>query len=178
MDHALSHARMTEGEFMSLPASHDHLELIDGEVVYMPPPVVLHQVIIGNLYLPLRNWATSHPPAWVGLSPCGLRLREGRIVLPDLLVLRAGLPALGRLVTVAPDVTVEVMSERRSYDRITKRLLYHEAGVREYWIVDPDERAVELVAGLQTLEVARERLASRVLPGFTLDVPTLFRAEG
>jgi Uma2 family endonuclease len=178
MDQAINHARMTEEEFLSLPESKDHLELIDGEVILMPGPVVQHQVIVGNVYLPLRAWAGSHPPAWVGLSPCDVRLRAGRIVQPDLFVLLDGLPALGKLVPRPPDLAVEVMSTWRSYDRLTKRLLYEEAGVREYWIVDPEERAIELVRGIETLEIAREKLTSRLAPGLTIDVPSIFRVGG
>jgi Uma2 family endonuclease len=178
MDQALNHARMTEEEFLALPESKEHLELIDGEVIHMPGPVVHHQVIVGNLYVHLRAWANAHPPAWVGLSPCDVRLQTGRIVQPDLFILVDGLPSLGKLIDRPPDLVVEVMSSWRSYDRLTKRMLYGQAGVREYWIVDPEERAIELVHGIETLENARERLTSRLLSDLAVEVPAIFHVGG
>ena len=74
-----------------------------------------------------------------------------------------------------PELCVEVLSSNRTYDRVAKRFMYAEAGVVEYWIVDPAgiiERRTG--AGLARREEIADRLTSELLPGFELDVAELF----
>jgi Uma2 family endonuclease len=82
-----------------------------------------------------------------------------------------------------PDIAVEVLSEsNRRHDEITKRKLYERAGVREYWIVDPEIETVKvyrLVEGslLRVAELSCEsgdRLDSALLPGFSMELGKLF----
>ena len=124
--------RATEAEFLALPESLDRIEFVDGEVVLSPSPSVLHQETVGRLYLVLTLWARAHPPAAVGLSPLDVRLGPDRIVQPDLFVLPLGFPeGAAAPLDAVPALVVEVLSVRTTYDRLAKRLLYAEAGVRE-----------------------------------------------
>ena len=174
MSRVLHRARVSEAEFLALPESHEHVELVDGEVILAPSPLPVHQILARRLVVLLSAWADSHPPAFVGLSPFDVRLGPERIVQPDLFVLLDGLPASTSPLDRAPDFVVEILSGKRSYDRLTKRVLYSDAGVSEYWIVDPDEASVEIVSGMKTVELARERIVSLVLPELTMDLIALF----
>jgi Uma2 family endonuclease len=78
-------------------------------------------------------------------------------VQPDILALLPGSRAIGkgRGVEGPPDLVIEVLSpSSRGHDLLTKRALYARAGVREYWIVDPMLRSVDVLAldreGFQT----------------------------
>jgi Uma2 family endonuclease len=73
-----------------------------------------------------------------------------------------------------PEVCIEVLSTNRVYDRVAKRALYAEAGVREYWLVDP-AGVVERRSGpgLAVTDEVHDVLRSPVLPGFVLDVGEL-----
>ena len=75
-----------------------------------------------------------------------------------------------------PDLCVEIVSRRIAYDRTTKRLLYAQAGVREFWTVMRKQRFVERWTGpgLDAREECRERVVTALLPGFSLDVARLF----
>jgi Uma2 family endonuclease len=77
-------------------------------------------------------------------------------------------------VTQVPDLCVEVLSGNRAHDRVTKRYVYGEAGVPEYWIVDP-AGVIERRTGpaLTELELVQERLGTPLLPGFALDLARL-----
>jgi Uma2 family endonuclease len=99
-------------------------------------------------------------------------------VQPDAFVLLADLPltAEGPL-DVVPEICIEVLSARRSYDRITKRLIYAEAGVRELWTVGT-EGSFELWRGphlgeLTTLGAA-DVVTTPLLPGFQLPLVDVF----
>ncbi len=170
----MSLPRVSEAEFLELPVTHDRVELLDGEVIMAASPTRQHQDVVLRLARVLGAWADAHRPAYVGLAPLDVRIAAGRIVQPDLFVVLAGVGSEERPLSVVPDLVVEVLSERRSYDRLAKRVVYAEASVREYWLVDPDDRAVEVVEGLRTVRVERVRLESAVLPGLSADVRSLW----
>ena len=76
---------------------------------------------------------------------------------------------------LVPALCIEVLSSNRAHDRVTKRYLYAEAGVKEYWIVDPagvvERRCGD---GLSEVELIEAQLESELLPGFSLDLRKLF----
>jgi Uma2 family endonuclease len=82
------------------------------------------------------------------------------------------------------DLAVEVISlGERNRDRIEKRDLYEQYGVREYWLIDPEAQTVEVLQlenGRYQLLMrctATQTAASRLLPGFELPVAALFQGE-
>jgi hypothetical protein len=72
-----------------------------------------------------------------------------------------------------------VLSGKRAHDRVTKRYLYAEAGVREDWTVDLASAVVERRTGegLAEVEACETHLESELLQGFALDLPSSRRAE-
>lgn len=164
---------VSEAEFLALPESHDRIELIDGEIILGPSPTPVHQMIVARLCRHLGAWAEANPPAFLGLSPLDVRIAPGRIVQPDLFLLRGGLPSAEGPVDVVPDLVIEVLSRDRGYDRVTKRVLYGQAGVSEYWIVDPLQRRIESCQGLDHVAVFTEAVESVVAPGLRIELDGL-----
>ncbi len=171
-------AIVSEAEFLSLPETMDRVELLDGEVIVTPSPTARHQTLLVRLVAALERWAQDHDsPVFVGLAPLDVRFAPGRILQPDAFVVLAEVATEqdGPLETI-PNVCVEVLSTNRAYDRLTKRVVYAAAGVRELWIVEPSgliERWHGL--GLNEAEELTGVLRSTLLPGFELDLATLFR---
>lgn len=170
---------VTEAEFLAWPDTDERMELLDGEVIVTPPPIWHHQRLVGSLYLRLHAWAASHPGRYtVGLAPCALRFGKDRILEPDLFVIGRPLgddtpPPIRDI----PALCVEVLSpSNREYDRRTKRLVYGQAGVPEFWVVDP-AGLIEVFHGpdLVARIAASDTLSSPTLPGLTLDVTALMR---
>lgn len=174
-----THARalVTEGEFLALPETQQRLELVDGEVIVAPSPNYWHQEVLTRLVTALRGWAESAPmPVSVVQAPLDVRFGPSRILQPEAMVfLRELAFELEPPLDVIPEICIEVLSGNRAYDRVTKRYLYAEAGVKEYWIVDP-AGVVERREGpmLAELEVCEGRVVSSLLPGFSLDLGRLF----
>lgn len=169
---------VSEEEFLALPESMNKVELLDGEVVAMPAPSLWHQETLRRLLRELGNWAATIPgPVLVGQSPVDIRFAPGRIVHPaDACVFLARIALdTGGPIDRVPGLCIEVLSTNRVYDRVTKRLIYADAGVVEYWVVDPS-RCIERWTGegLSHREEVLDRLRSALLPGFALDVPALF----
>ncbi len=166
---------VTEAEFLALPESMDRIELIDGAVILPPSPTPRHQLVLGRLFRALSAWGDTHPPTFVGLAPLDLRIAEGRIVQPDLFVLCGGWAGTDGPIDAVPELVVEVLAQRRGYDRITKRLIYAEAEVAEYWIVDPVANTLEQYCGLDEVGLERTRVQSRVLAGLVVELDPLWR---
>jgi len=170
-------ALVGEAEFLALPESNQRIELVDGEVIVAPSPSFWHQELLTRIVLALRGWsATATEPATVVQAPLDVRFAPGRILQPDAMVFLRALPDdIGTPLDLVPELCVEVLSSNRAHDRVTKRYLYAEAGVKEYWIVDPAgvlERRCG--AGLAEAELLEGRLESELLPGFSLDLRQLF----
>ena len=135
----------TAEDYYALPEER-RVELIDGLFYEMAAPSVLHQKILGELYLLFRECMDHHKGSCeVFLSPCDVRLDldDRTIVQPDLFVICGPYDLYARAFDGAPDLTVEILSpSTRSKDMLLKLYKYHKAGVKEYWIIDPDYETV------------------------------------
>lgn len=170
-------ALVSEEEFLALPETMDRVELLDGEVIVAPSPTVRHQTLLVRLATYLESWSESCPPSFVGLAPLDVRFAAGRILQPDVFVIlhEVATESAGPL-DIIPDICAEVLSTNRAYDRLTKRLVYAQAGVQELWIVEPSGLIERWHGpGLNEAEELTSSLATPLLPGFELDLQQLFR---
>jgi Uma2 family endonuclease len=171
-------AIVSESEFLALPESNQPIELVDGEVIVTPSPGYRHQEVLARMVSALRGWvAASGAEASVVQAPLDVRFGAGRILQPDAMVFLQALAAdVATPVERIPEICIEVLSHNRAYDRVTKRYLYAEAGVQEYWIVDP-AGMLERRSGpaLSQLDEISGSLTSPLLAGFALDLEPLFR---
>lgn len=121
-------------------------QLIGGDLVKSPSPTVLHQEIIAVLFrkfLPLQDKGKGK----VLFAPLDVYLSETETYQPDLLFIKSdNLSIIGKKkIEGAPDLIMEVLSPSTGYyDLRHKKDVYGAKGVREYWIVDPMERSVEI----------------------------------
>jgi Uma2 family endonuclease len=121
-------------------------ELIYGRLYVSPSPNPRHQVIVTALWSVLHRIARA-TGGIAFVAPLDVYLAEHSVVQPDVLYLRAANRGIvGQRIEGAPDLMVEVLSPGTSRrDRAVKLSLYAEAGVREYWLVDPAERQIEFL---------------------------------
>ena len=170
---------MTEAEYLALPETMEKMELVDGFVVCEPSAGEPHQGILFRLALALGNWAESRtPPPTVRVAPLDIRFAADRILQPDLMLWCDPLvrPVAMPIVRI-PDLCVEIVSSRPTYDRTTKRMLYAQARVMELWTVLPSRGVVERWSGpgLDVREETEGTLVTPLLPAFELDVASVFR---
>ena len=189
---------------MALPAENDrytfadcltweeneHIELIHGEAVMMAPPSSRHQEISFEIGRQLGNFLDGKK-CRVYPAPFGVRLFEqdgespedvDTMVEPDISVVcdRSKIDKYG--CRGAPDLVIEILSPSSlRYDRFIKLGLYQRAGVREYWIVDPEYKAVQVFTldsgGVFRIseEYGREDVARvNVLEGCFIDLSKVF----
>lgn len=164
-------------------------EIIDGEHYVTAAPNLGHQDLIGRLHLSIGAFVEDRPERGrIFLSPCDVVFSFHDIVEPDLIFVAPD--QLGILteknIQGTPALVVEVLSpSTRKRDREIKRKLYDRAGVREYWLVDPESHVVTIhrrAADGSFPQVARlsaaalDTLDTPVIAGWSLALARLFRA--
>jgi Uma2 family endonuclease len=176
---ALTHPVLSPEEFagtMDRAGWRAPIELIDGEVVAIPPSGGEASFAQTEIVHRLRTWQEGRDGGRV-LTDVFVRV-GGSYLAPDAAWWAAGRePTIGPgALDVVPDLVVEVLSpSTRDNDLGAKRLQYLRAGVRELWLVDPAARAV-IVAGAsgdRRLD-GDHRVTSPLLPGFGATVADLF----
>ena len=191
---------------MPLPAPKDHytfadcltwgenewVEIINGEAVMMAPPSTAHQLISGELYRQLANYLEGKKCRAIP-APFAVRLFEkdgdtpedvDTMVEPDISVVCDHDKLDKHGCKGAPDLVVEVLSpSTQRHDRLVKLDLYQRAGVREYWIVSPEEKSVQVFlldrGALHPHEVYSEKDIAKVnvLDGCFIELSKVFPGE-
>lgn len=132
--------------FLNLPEE-TPCQLIAGEIVMSPSPVPLHQAIIMELSFQLLRFVKAKKTGQVFVAPLDVSLDENNIFQPDILFIHKDNASIigEKMIEGAPDLVVEVLSPSSAYhDLRTKFRIYEQAGVQEYWIVDPERKSVEV----------------------------------
>ena len=116
-------------------------ELIDGVPYAMAAPLTPHQSVLRNIVLQIGNFLHKKT-CEVFFAPTDVRLnadtRDDTVVQPDLIVVCDKSKIDNKAIIGAPDLIMEILSpSSASHDTIRKFMLYLNANVREYWIVDP-----------------------------------------
>lgn len=131
----------------------EHIELLNGELIMMAPPSTRHQLISGELFRQLANFLEGKK-CRVFHAPFGVRLFEEKndkpeniqtVFEPDISVI-CDLNKLDKYgCKGAPDFIIEILSpSTQKHDRIIKLQQYQRAGVKEYWIVSPEDETVQI----------------------------------
>jgi Uma2 family endonuclease len=154
------------------------MELIDGLMVTMATPTVFHAGIeselLGLIWTYLRGKSGK-----VFSSELGVHLEGNITVEPDLSVVLDTSKLTMSGYQGAPDFVVEILSpSNRKQDKIAKFNSYQKAGVKEYWIIDPDDRTIQanrLENGRYvTAMYGEEKVPVATLPGLEIDFAEVF----
>jgi Uma2 family endonuclease len=126
-------------------------ELIDGVPYMMSSPTDNHQRVILSFSNLLYNYLKGKP-CEVFIAPFNVRLKiknnkdkKDTVVQPDIFVVCNKSKIRLSYVMGAPDMVIEILSPSNpGHDMVTKLLLYQNSGVREYWIINPETKAVSV----------------------------------
>ena len=152
-------------------------ELIDGEIYFMASPTKTHQKIAGEMYLSVAGYIRSHGgDCEVYIPPYAVYLNadNSTYVEPDLTVICDPAKSEEKGCVGAPDWIVEVVSpSSKRMDYLLKLFKYRTAGVREYWIINPEKRIVSVYRWIDGNESAEmytfeEEIPSGIYPDFRI----------
>ena len=160
MHMATATKRWTLEELHSLPDDGNKYELVRGELFVTPPPNVDHETVAARLTQILAPYVSEHRLGYVYHPRSVLRF-EGSEVEPDLMVRQP--PSTANVSwekMPIPILVVEIISDStRRRDWGPKRDFYMDAGVAEYWIVDPSRTTITIVRKEETDRVVRDQLS-------------------
>ena len=142
-----SYENKTIDDYLALPEG-TRVELIDGVFYDMGAPNYIHNKIAYYMCRFLDDFIdTNNGKCRTNLAPYDVQLDcdEKTMIQPDLLVICDEKRDIRTRVVGAPDFVVEIVSESSIYtDVFRKRMKYQQAGVREYWIVFPKEKEIQV----------------------------------
>jgi Uma2 family endonuclease len=165
-------------------------EIIDGVPYMMVPPSRIHQVILTELLTQFNNYL-KEKPCKVYPAPFGVRLPQGNeksdkeittVVEPDIVIVcdHSKLDDLG--CKGAPDLIVEIVSPTSVKNDILKKFnRYEKAGVREYWIVEPNGKIISVFLlgdnaryGRPEIYSEEDNIKVNIFLDFTIDLKSVF----
>jgi len=163
----------------------ERFELIEGEAYAMSAPGTRHQAILGGLFRQFANFLVGKP-CKVFPAPFDVRLfykadeSDDTVVQPDISVIcdRKKLGPEG--CRGAPDLVIEILSPSNTAIEMGQKLkLYREAGVREYWIVDPENNELTVYCFQHDIIVTKtyksiDTVAVTIFPGLNIPLEEVF----
>ncbi len=183
---ATSQLRLTNADLEAMPEDGNRYEVIDGELYVSSAPSFFHQTTLFNILFVIGDYLRSNPIGRI-VPGVGVILDEYNGVIPDLVFAtseRMSKSLAGGRFVAPPELVIEILSPGHTNarrDRNVKLSLYAARGVAEYWIVDPENRCVEVYSrdaagnlSLNRIFRQHDRLTSACLPGFTTPVEAFF----
>jgi Uma2 family endonuclease len=176
--------KKTTVSYLATEETNQPRELVHGRVREPAAPFFSHQQIVLRIARLMQDHAEQHGLGEVCVSPIDVVLDEpnGLVVQPDVLfVSRARLSIIRNQIWGAPDLVVEVLSDRRAaYERGEKLGWYQTYGVRECWLADPFSQSITVVDFSGPSPVHRRAMAldfvrSSVLPELRVQASSLLR---
>ena len=165
----------TIDDIYALPEG-ERAELIDGHIYNMAPPTPSHQRIVSRLNQVIANYIDTHNGRCeVYPAPFAVFLNtdDMNLVEPDISVICDPDKIDDRGCQGAPNWVIEIVSPgSRRMDYFTKVFKYRTAGVREYWIVDPEKNRITVwnFEKNDNIEYSfTDFVASGIYPGFCID---------
>ena len=142
-------SRYTYADYIKWEGS-DRYQLINGEVFMMASPSVVHQAIVREMLLRFGNWLQDKP-CQVFAAPLDVRLfpkedkSDNTVVQPDILIVCDNEKIGKNSVNGSPDLVIEIVSPSNTHSELFYKFQYYlEAKVKEYWVIDPEGKKVQV----------------------------------
>jgi len=168
---------LSEEEYFALPTNR-HVEFSQGRLNWLPPVTMTHQSFVGHLCILLNKFVERNKLGVVLIGAFPIRLWSGEYRSPDIIfLLSEHRHRRHENYWETCDLVIEIVSSsNRNHDLETKRIEYAQAGIPEYWLVDPEERTISVLT-LQGEKYAvhgvfgeNQMATSVLLPGFEVNV--------
>jgi len=176
----------SEADYLALDTNR-LVEFTEGTLEFLPMPTFSHQDIVKFLDYALNPFVAAARLGRVYFAPVRIRIARGKYREPDLVFLKPGRIQDPREPSDGADLVMEIVREgpeNRRRDIETKRTEYAQAGIAEYWIVDPQQKRISVLTLDSAAGIYRvhgefgtgQQAESVLLPGFVVSVDETFAA--
>lgn len=174
--------RYTYEDYAKLPEGAPY-QLIGGDFIMTPSPEPYHQMISIRLATSLTNFVVPRKLGIVLTAPIDVYLEDEETYQPDIIFISKDRMDIigGKKIEGSPDFVIEILSPSTAYYDLRKKFkMYEKHGVREYWIVDPSIKSVDIYNNkdgkffLAQSLTSEGKCTSSVIKGFEVDVKDIF----
>jgi len=144
---ATQEEKFTYQDYINFPDNRKQYQIIHGEVYMTPAPVPYHQSVLRKLGKILDEFVTRNNLGEIFFAPCDILLSNEDVVQPDIFFISKEKMSIitDRCIEGVPDLIVEITSPyTKKLDKILKKSLYETYKVKEYWVVDTDNKSIEM----------------------------------
>ncbi|MBI5181890.1 MAG: Uma2 family endonuclease [Nitrospirae bacterium] len=157
-------------------------QLIGGELIMTPAPIPYHQKILGKIFFEMNKFVEKNNLGDVYISPIDVYFSQTDVYQPDIIFIsKDRLNIIGeKKIEGPPDLVIEILSPATAYyDLRIKKDVYEKSGVKEYWIVDPMQKTIEVFINkngkFESLGNLKDVVKSSLIEGFNIEVREIFR---
>ena len=170
-------------DYVNLPEGSAY-QLINGELIMSPAPNLYHQKILNNILILLNNFNSKINFGDIYPSPVDVYFEEYETYQPDIVFVSKERSQILKETKIegAPDLVIEILSESSAYyDLKHKKNIYEKYGVKEYWIVDPIDKSVEIYENkkekfdLIEQKKSNGTIKSKILNGLKISIEEIFK---
>ncbi len=174
--------KYTYEDYQKLPEGPAY-QLINGELIISPSPNVYHQKVSYNLIILLNKFIEKDKTGTVLYSPIDVYFGEFETYQPDIIFIFKERDSIikEKRIEGAPDIVIEILSESNAYyDLKHKKNIYEKFGVKEYWIVDPMDRSLEIYVNKENVftlfdkKQTKGEVKSKILSKLNMEVEDIF----
>ncbi len=117
-------------------------QLINDAIIMSPAPNTPHARRQSRIFVKVYDFVEANQLGEVFFAPVDIYINSTNIFQPDIFFIAKDRLEIikKRGVFGAPDLVIELLSEDRNYDLVTKKAVYEKAGVKEYWVIDPETK--------------------------------------
>ena len=165
------------------PPDSGNYELHNGQIIYMPSPIPIHQQVSNNLATDLTVFLRKHKLGRIFTAPMDVVFNPIDTFQPDILFLSNDrLHLIGdKKIEGAPDLVIEILSpSNKPKEMGYKKIIYELSGVREYWVINLEKEILTQYENVENEFVSRhvfkktETLNSLIINGFEMKMNELF----
>jgi Uma2 family endonuclease len=177
---------ITRHDYQDMPEGSPYFQVIEGDLIMSPSPNTSHQIIARRIVVLIDTFLEKHPLGEVFMAPLDVFLGDVNVYQPDVFFVserrRSIITEHG--IEGAPDLVVETLSPATArYDKGSKRKIYARFGVKEFWLVDPDTRTIQVYLLAKNAETPvathgeKATFESSVLPGLRVKTAAIFKSS-
>jgi len=174
--------KITYADYLKID-DNNRYEIFNGELLMVPAPSTDHQEISGNIGFLIWSFVKQKGLGKVFNAPVDVVFDDDEVFQPDIIFIKSeNQSIIGKnAIQGVPDLIVEIVSPSSTfYDTIEKKDIYRKYGVKEYWIIFPDEKVIEVLSleKGEYLEFCKSKkegiVKSKILEGLEINSKDVF----